>query len=333
MFPDRIHAETPPVDRRRKRTVLTRPCLELFAPSTPSRRSPSGLGPIRGRGLRLRRAFTASQEQPFTLSFQRQLLELPQCPFRHHARSRLLFQQLQHVRRQVQNGQDLRDPRPGDAESSCEIGPRLATLVHCTLPVTGDPDGVGSWSRGVLIRLTASRRQLFPREVVPLLAGPAFLAAIDPERDLDGQKNSGSVPERGANPNICSGVRPTASLLPDRPRHLQGATSRRKRPCAVSLSVDIPVQRLGGVPDPGDEVADPVLVRLFGDPCCDFYVSGIVGRRPDVPEGNGLARRPRTRVLLFRSHATGSHAGSLGVPLSGRNLRRCRFGRARSLFH
>ena len=33
---------------------------------------------------------------------------------------------------------------------------------------------------------------------MPLLAGPAFLAAIDPERDLDGEESSDSPPHRGA---------------------------------------------------------------------------------------------------------------------------------------
>ena len=146
---------------------------------------------------------TSPREQPVTLPLRRQLLEASERAFRHHAQSRLLVQQLQHLRSQVQNAQNLRDSRTRDTEPPGEVSPRLAALFHRVLPLSGDPYGVGSWRRLVLVGIP-TWRQLFPREVVPLLAGPAFLAAIDPERDLDGQKNSGSVPERGANENICS---------------------------------------------------------------------------------------------------------------------------------
>jgi len=54
---------------------------------------------------------------------------------------------------------------------------------------------------------------------VPLFASPAFLAAIDSQRDFDGQKSSGSVPEPGANENICSiQLTHNTRAWPDSPR-------------------------------------------------------------------------------------------------------------------
>jgi len=66
------------------------------------------------------RTLTVSpRDQSFTLAFRWQQFQPSERAFRHHSRSSLPFQQLQDVRSQVQNAENLRDSRARDAGKVC----------------------------------------------------------------------------------------------------------------------------------------------------------------------------------------------------------------------